>query len=426
MLDFSLRFILSRIVQTGSLEVVTGSNRRLQFGDGNGPHVRIRFTDKKSQLAFLLDPDLKLGELYTDERLIIEAGDIYDFVSLMLINQIEVKLPAFFRWMGEARFNLTRVLQRNRVWRARTNVAHHYDLDRRLYDLFLDEDRQYSCAYFETPEASLDEAQLAKKRHIAAKLRLRPGHRVLDIGCGWGGLALYLNQTGEACKITGITLSTEQLDLAQERARTAGVEADVAFRLIDYREVDERYDRLVSVGMFEHVGIDYYDVFFKKVATLLEEDGVMLLHTIGNAGVPTFTNAWVTKYIFPGGHIPSLSDITKSVERAGLFITDVEVLRMHYAYTVQHWRKRFAARRDEAKALYDERFCRMWECYLAMSEAAFRYDQILVFQVQLARQQEAVPLTRDYIMAAEAKRRAAEQRMEIIAKPVAAEPVAVK
>jgi cyclopropane-fatty-acyl-phospholipid synthase len=291
---------------------------------------------------------------------------------------------------------LRSLYQRNSESRAKRNVAHHYDLDGRLYELFLDADRQYSCAYFEHPEQTIEEAQLAKKRHIAAKLLVEPGHSVLDIGSGWGGLALYLAEQCGA-EVTGITLSDEQLAIAQKRAIQRGLAGPVSFLLQDYRAIKGQFDRIVSVGMFEHVGVGYYDTFFSKAADLLADDGVMVLHSIGSIDGPGVTNPWMTKYIFPGGYSPALSEVLPAIERAGLIVTDIEILRLHYAQTLRAWRERFVSRRAEAEALYDERFFRMWEFYLAGCEAAFRFGGLMVFQIQLAKKLDAVPLTRGYI-----------------------------
>jgi cyclopropane-fatty-acyl-phospholipid synthase len=280
-------------------------------------------------------------------------------------------------------------------------VAHHYDLNGRLYSLFLDRDRQYSCAYFPTGSETLEEAQAAKKRHIAAKLKLdRPDLSVLDIGCGWGGMALTLARDYGA-RVTGITLSAEQLAEARARAAAAGLADRVTFELMDYRAMQRRFDRIVSVGMFEHVGVGHYRTFFRKLRACLEPDGVALLHTIGRSDGPNSTNSWIARYIFPGGYSPALSEIMPHVERAGLVTTDIEILRLHYAETLRHWRRRFAANRDAIAALYDERFCRMFEFYLAGSELAFRHQGLVNFQIQLSREQTAVPLTRDYIARAE-------------------------
>lgn len=395
--------VLTPIVRSGDLTFVGPTGERLTLGDGSGPPVVARFTDSRAIWALLLDPDLKTGELYTDGRLVLESGDILDFLSLMLrnANAAPASLPA--RLIDRARTAVQLWGQRNDPGRSRRNVAHHYDLGDDLYALFLDPDWQYSCAYFEHPDQGLAEAQLAKKRHIAAKLRLEPNHRVLDIGCGWGGLALYLARIGNVAEVRGVTLSSEQIARARQRAAALGLDGRVRFDLTDYRAVEGTFDRVVSVGMFEHVGLGHYAEFFANVRARLAPDGVMLLHTIGCSDAPTVTNPWITKYIFPGGHLPSLSDILKAVEGSGLIVTDVEVLRLHYAETLKAWRANFLARRDEAVRLFDERFCRMWDYYLAMSEAAFRFENVVVFQLQIARLQDAAPLRRDYIEAAEAE-----------------------
>ena len=401
---------LKDLVRRGTLDVTLPGGRRLAFGDGTPPRAAIRFTDTRAVLALLMDPDLRMGELFMDERLVVDEGSIYDVLELLLRDADAVQPGAAVRMLDAMRMSIRRFLQNNRPGRARANVAHHYDLDDRLYALFLDDQRQYSCAYFEHPGQDLESAQRAKQRHIAAKLLIEPGHRVLDIGCGWGGLTRYLVEVAGAGHATGITLSEEQLKGARElAARTAHPQA-YDYRLEDYRTTPGRFDRIVSVGMFEHVGTGYHDAFFRKCHELLADDGVMLLHFIGNSDVPDFNNPWIEKYIFPGGHIPSLSEFTPAIERSGLIVTDLEVLRLHYASTLRIWRDRFLAQRAKAVALYDERFARMWEYYLSMSETAFRYQDIAIFQVQLARRQESVPLTRDYVGGREARLREAEAR----------------
>jgi len=338
-----------------------------------------------------------------DGTLVLDQGSIADLLAI-LMRQDYIAPPRWALPWRLGRLVFKRLQQFNPRSRSRRNVAHHYDLDGRLYQLFLDADQQYSCAYFESPDQSLDDAQLAKRRHLAAKLLVNPGANVLDIGCGWGGLALYLAEITGA-KVTGITLSQEQHARAQERAHERDRAQDAVFRLEDYRDVAGQFDRIVSVGMFEHVGVGYYDAYFRRCADILKDDGVFLLHTIGRSGTPTVTNPWIAKYIFPGGYIPSLSEVLPAIERAGLFVTDIEILRLHYADTLRAWRERFMARRDEAAKLYDERFCRMWEFYLAGSETSFRVDGNMVFQIQLAKRQEVVPLTRDYIAEREAELR---------------------
>ncbi len=403
-----LKLAFMRSVKHGTLKMTTAGGQLFTFGDGGSPRVSIRFTDKAAQTALCLHPELKLGELYMDGRLIIEEGEILDLLQLLLqdthgeLDELPLrrlrKIQSWMRLRGE-----------NDMVRSRHNVAHHYDLDGRLYSLFLDSDRQYSCAYFEHPGDSLEQAQLAKKRHIAAKLMVDPGHSVLDIGSGWGGMGLYLAQVAGAGSVKGITLSEEQLEASRKRAAASCLADRVRFELEDYRATTGSFDRIVSVGMFEHVGPASYDDYFGTCRRVLKEDGVMLLHTIGRSGAPYPTNPWITKYIFPGGHLPVLSEMMPAIERAGLIVADLEILRLHYAYTLKAWRERFLAQREEVLKLYDERFFRMWECYLAMSESAFRWQDAVVFQVQLARRNDVVPLTRDYIADREVALKASEQ-----------------
>jgi cyclopropane-fatty-acyl-phospholipid synthase len=404
---------LTPLVRRGALTLIAPSGERLMFGDGDGLSIVARLTDNAAVWALLLDPDLRSGELFTDGRLVMEEGSIYDFLSLILDNDGQPNPSPIVQAFDRFRIATQLWRQRNDPGRSRLNVAHHYDLGDDLYALFLDPDWQYSCAYFEHPGQSLADAQRAKKRHIAAKLLLEPDHRVLDIGCGWGGLALYLAGVAGVAEVLGVTLSEEQIARAEDRVRAAGLADQARFALTDYRAVEGRFDRVVSVGMFEHVGLGNYETFFRTCRERLTDDGVMLLHTIGCSDEPSVTNPWITRYIFPGGHLPSLSDILKAVERSGLVVADIEVLRLHYAETLRAWRTAFMARRDEAVAMFDERFCRMWEYYLAMSEAAFRYEQVVVFQLQLIRRQESAPPTRDYVAAAEADLRARENAISI-------------
>jgi len=398
----AFRAFLRRLVQTGRLEVVTADGVAETFGDGAGPPLGVKILDGAAERRLMLNPALALGELYMDGRLILTKGGLYDLLALGARNLAALDGQPWAQALAKARIAIRGLHQRNNRVRAKRNVASHYDLDQRLYNLFLDPDRQYSCAYFEYPGQSLEEAQTAKKRHLASKLLAKDGAKTLDIGCGFGGLGLYLAGVAGA-DVTGVTLSEEQFAVATARARETGLADRVEFRLQDYRDVPEKFDRIVSVGMFEHVGVNHYDEFFTKVRTLLKDDGVMLLHSIGRNSVPGVTNAWIRKYIFPGGYIPSLSEVLPAIERAGLYVTDIEILRLHYAETLRAWRERFMARWDDAKKLYDERFCRMWEFYLAGSETSFRVDAHMVFQIQLAKRQEVVPLTRDYIPEREAE-----------------------
>jgi cyclopropane-fatty-acyl-phospholipid synthase len=399
-----LRGFLTKFIRVGDLEVETASGARFTVGDGSGPSVAVRFADRGAEWRLLLDPEFAFGELFTDARLVVTRGTIYDALMIGTRNANAAQPPKWLVTLQRLRSATRRLTQRNDPETAQKNAESHYDIDGRIYDLFLDADRQYSCAYFERLDATLDEAQLTKKRHIAAKLLIEPDHRVLDIGCGWGGLGLYL-ATQCGAEVTGITLASEQLSFAQARAKESGLADKATFLLADYRDVPGRYDRIVSVGMFEHVGQRHYDAFFRRVAESLKDDGVALIHTIGNTGAPTPTNPWVVKHIFPGGYVPSLSEILSSIERAGLIVSDIEVLRLHYAETLKHWRERFLSRRAEAVAVLDERFCRMWEFYLAISEASFRLGVTVVFQIQLVKKVDAAPLTRDYIGAREASLR---------------------
>src|SRR6202161_4653183 len=397
---------LRRLVRRGSFTITTAGGRIYTFGDGRGPPVVVRFTSAKAQRSVLLDPELKLGEAYMDGTFVVERGSIVDVLAVLFgqerfVSPIWALLPRLMRYL------FRRLQQFNPRSRARHNVAHHYDLDGRLYHLFLDGDEQYSCAYFEQRDQSLDDAQLAKKRHLAAKLCIAPGAKVLDIGCGWGGLALYLAEIAGA-RVTGITLSQEQFKRAQERAMERGQNSAAAFQLTDFRDVRGHFDRIVSVGMFEHVGVGFYDTFFRQCAKLLADDGIAVLHAIGRTGPPSITNPWIAKYIFPGGYIPALSEVLPAIERSHLVVTDIEILQLHYAETLKAWRERFLAHREEVLRLYDQRFLRMWEFYLACSEMAFRASDMMVFQIQMAKHKGVTPATRDYIVQEEARLRARE------------------
>ncbi len=395
-----LELCLAALIRDGDLEVESASGAPFKVGNGNGPPLGIRFKTRAAELRFIRDPELALGELYMDGALAITKGELLDVLKLGLRNTATLEGSRWLQLLTGARVALRRIQQNNTLLRARANIAHHYDIDDRLYALFLDADRQYSCAYFEDPSHSLEEAQLAKKRHIAAKLLIEPGHSALDIGCGWGGMGLYLAAHCGA-QVTGVTLSAEQLGVALARARAQNLAAQADFRLQDYRETQGRFDRIVSVGMFEHVGVGFFDDYFRKIAQLLADDGVALVHTITRTDGPGVTNPWITKHIFPGGYIPAMSEALPAIERAGLIVTDIEILQLHYAQTLKAWRERFMARRAEAAALYDERFCRMWEFYLAGSEACFRLGQHVNCQFQLAKKVGVVPMTRSYIAARE-------------------------
>ena len=391
-----LQSVLENVVRQGDLTLKLPGGRELRLGDGTGPALVARIASAGWAARIAARPGLGVGEAYMDGGLVLEAGEIGQFIDLIGANaqfKKKKRRGPLRRWLRE------RLREANARLEARQNVAHHYDLSDELYRRFLDEDMQYSCAYFARPDMTLEEAQVAKKRHIAAKLCLSPGQRVLDIGCGWGGMAMTL---AEECgvEVDGVTLSVEQLAVAQQRAEARGLAGRARFSLTDYRDVTQTYDRIVSVGMFEHVGRPNYQAYFDGVARLMTDDGVALIHAIGRpeGGV---TNAWVAKYIFPGGYSPALSEVLPAIERAGLVVTDVEILRLHYAETLKHWRARFAASRAEIAALYDERFCRMFEFYLGIAEQSFRARRQFVFQIQLAKKVDAVPITRDYIGDAE-------------------------
>lgn len=406
-MDRLLQFLLKTFIRRGTFRVTTSRGAVFTFGDGTGQPVSVRFGSRSAEWGILLDPELKFGESYMDGTFLVEEGTIADVLAIALGQKSEV--PHWAILQGLLRYLRRRLSQFNPRSRARRNVAHHYDLDGRLYSLFLDADRQYSCAYFEKPGQSLDDAQLAKKRHLAAKLMIEPSKRVLDIGCGWGGLGLYLAEVGGA-DVTGITLSHEQHAIANERAAEKGLNQRARFRLQDYRDVTGSFDRIVSVGMFEHVGVNHYDTFFQKSAQLLADDGMMVLHSIGRSEGPNVTSPWIAKYIFPGGYIPALSEVLPRIEKAGLLVTDIEILRLHYAETLKHWRERFLAHREEAERIYDQRFVRMWEFYLAASEMSFREWNMMVMQIQLTKRQGVVPITRDYIVSEERRLAVAESR----------------
>lgn len=396
-----LRTVLVHMIKVGDLSVTDSDGNVFQYGDKTGKPVHMRFNTRRAERAVAFDPELKLAECFMDGEIDFIDGDIYNLLKIVFENTgPTAATEPWMKAVGKIRVLLRRFQQMNTIARSSSNIKSHYDLSGALYDLFLDPDKQYSCAYFETPNATLAEAQLAKKRHIAAKLLANEGDKILDIGCGWGGMGLYLARYLKA-NVTGVTLSEEQHAIANRRAAEEDLTDRAKFQLTDYRNIDDQFDRLVSVGMFEHVGVGHFAEYFQHAARLLKPDGVFLLHAIGRADGPGATNPFIRKYIFPGGYIPALSEVLPHIEKAGLYVTDIEILRLHYAETLKEWRYAFMARREEAKALYDERFCRMWEFYLAASESAFRWQNMMVFHIQIAHKQEAVPLTRNYIEAEE-------------------------
>lgn len=387
----------AHFITVGRLDVYyPGGDRRVYTGQP-GPHAAMWIADPATCRALLLDPALKVGEAYMAGHLSPVDCSLYELLHVLMLNVMR-RSPAGERFFSSLRYMARKWLQNNTLRRARRNVAHHYDLDSRLYRLFLDEDMQYSCGYFPTGYETLAQAQAAKKHHLAAKLHLtRPGMSVLDVGCGWGGMALTLGRDYGA-QVTGITLSVEQLHIARRRAREAGLDDRVRFELLDYRAVRRQYDRIISIGMFEHVGVAHYGSFFSTMRQALKPRGVMVLHSIGRVEGPNVTNPWIDRYIFPGGYSPAVSEAVGAVERAGLWLTDCEIWRLHYARTIAHWRSRFAAQRAAIARMYDERFCRMFEFYLCVSELAFRVQGHLNFQLQLTREIDAVPLARDYML----------------------------
>lgn len=392
--------MMERFVETGRLLIIDAGGQEHVYSGKEGPEVTMRLTDPKLHRTLALNPELKAGEAYMDGTLVIEEGTIRDLLTLFALNRSNLRRQPLQKTLRQLYKRFRTFYQRNTLGRARAHVAHHYDLSNDLYRMFLDDDLNYSCAYFMSDDDSLEVAQQNKLRHIAAKLDLHPGQRILDIGSGWGGMALFL---AKACdvEVLGVTLSSDQQSLATARARERGLEKRVRFELQDYRHVTGTFDRIVSIGMFEHVGVDHHREFFAKVASLLPKDGVALLHSIGRLGGPGVTGHWLRKYIFPGGYSPALSEAMSAVEPSGLLVTDVEILRRHYAETLLAWDTRFQARRAEIAALFDERFCRMWEFYLIVCELGFRYGKQAVFQMQMTKSLYGLPITRDYMAEAE-------------------------
>lgn len=394
---FPLSHMLKSFVRTGTLKVVDADGKTHIFSGEPGPNVTMRLTDRSLYHKLFLNPELHAGEAYMDGRMSFEDGStLRDFLTLFSMNRIALGTYPLQKILRSASRGLKRFQQANPVGKAQQNVAHHYDLGNEFYKLFLDEGMQYSCAYFINDDDTLEQAQRNKLRLIASKLQLKPGMKVLDIGSGWGDLALYLAAI-EDVDVTGVTLSTEQHALSNEKARRAGLSDRVRFELLDYRKMDRRFDRIVSVGMFEHVGVHHYGEFFDKINALLDDDGLMVLHSIGHMSPPGTASPWLRKYIFPGAYSPALSEVFPVVENASLWVTDLEILRVHYAKTLAHWHQRFEANRAAVAAMYDERFCRMWEFYLVSAEMMFRTGSQLVFHMQLARKRDAAPLVRDYI-----------------------------
>ncbi len=393
---FPLSHMLESFVRIGTLKVIDSGGRVHVFSGRPGPNVTMRLTDRSLYRKLFFNPELHAGEAYMDGSLSFEDSSLRDFLTLFSINRLALGSYPMQRVLRRVFRLLKRFQQANPVGKAQRNVAHHYDLGNDFYALFLDEDMHYSCAYFLDDGESLEDAQRNKSRLLAAKLDLRPGLKILDIGSGWGGLALYLAAV-EDVEVVGVTLSREQYELSSERARRAGLADRVRFELSDYRDMAGRFDRIVSVGMFEHVGVRHYGEFFARINELMSDDGLVVLHSIGHMSPPGTTSPWLRKYIFPGGYSPALSEVFEAVERHSLWVTDLEFLRLHYAKTLNEWSRRFEANRDKIAAMYDARFCRMWEFYLISAEMMFRTGSQLVFQMQLARKRDAAPIVRDYV-----------------------------
>ena len=400
---FALRLLdrlLTHMNVVGRLNVIDADGVSHIYGHDDGSDVTIKLHDKSLHHKLFLNPELHMGEAYMDGRLTIEKGDIRSLLTMFANSRSRLRSHGVQRVVRALMKKARRFVRSNTPKAALENVHHHYDLSNEFYKLWLDTDMNYSCGYFASDTDTLEQAQQNKLRHIASKLDLKPGQRVLDIGCGWGGMALYIAAAADV-EVLGVTLSTEQLALARQRATERGLEHRVKFELIDYRKVEGQFDRIVSVGMFEHVGVAHFSDYFGAIRKLLKDNGVALLHSIGRKGGPGQTGKWIRKYIFPGGYSPALSETLTVIEKSGLWVTDVEIWRLHYAKTLRIWEQRFQAKRAEIATMMDERFCRMWEFYLIASELSFSHGKHMNFQIQLTNDVKALPLTRDYMAAAE-------------------------
>ena len=393
---FPLSHMMKSFVRVGTLKIIDAEGKVHVFAGEPGPQVTMRLTDKSLYHKLVFNPELHAGEAYMDGRLSFEDSSLRDFLTLFSLNRLSLGSYPLQKVLRAISKFFRKRQQANPVGKAQANVAHHYDLGNDFYKLFLDEGLQYSCAYFTSDDDTLEQAQRNKLRLLAAKLNLAPGQKILDIGCGWGDLALYLARLADV-EVLGVTLSKEQHELANARAREAGLDNRVRFELKDYRKVEGRFDRIVSVGMFEHVGVHHYGEFFGKINELMDDDGVMVLHSIGHMSPPGTASPWLRKYIFPGAYSPALSEVLEVVEQNSLWVTDLEILRLHYAKTLAHWVERFEANRAKIEKMYDARFARMWEFYLISAEMMFRTGSQLVFHMQLARKRDAAPIVRDYV-----------------------------
>jgi cyclopropane-fatty-acyl-phospholipid synthase len=394
---FPLSHMMKSFIRKGRLTVIDAEGKRHVFSGTPGPEVTMRLTDKKLYRTLVFNAELAAGEAYMDGTMRFEEGStLRDFLTLFSVNRLSLGSYPIQKILRAIKMRFRKRQQSNRKGQAQQNVSHHYDVGNDFYKLFLDENMLYSCAYFREPDETLEQAQRNKLRLLASKLCLKPGMKVLDIGCGWGDMALYLASIADV-QVVGVTLSKEQQALATKRAADAGLSDRVKFELRDYRDVSDTFDRIVSVGMFEHVGVHHYDEFFKKLNALMPDDGIAVIHSIGHMSPPGMASAWLRKYIFPGAYSPALSEVFEVVEQNSLWVTDLEFLRVHYATTLQHWASRYEQNRDKVVELYDERFARMWEFYLISAEMMFRTGSQLVFHMQLSRKRDAAPIVRDYI-----------------------------
>jgi len=390
------RFLDNLFKKDGFILIDAYSKKYIIGSPENKSPITLKLLNKKLHYKLLFRPDLYFGEAYSNGDIEFENGTLTDFLDLALMNIGRNELSFFSRFINKFSGSYRYLTNFNFIKKSKMNVSHHYDLSDNLYDLFLDSKRQYSCGYFKNENDTLETAQNNKIQHIIKKLNIKPNQKVLDIGCGWGSLAIDIAQTAN-CEVTGITLSKNQFNYCLEKAKKLNLENQVTFKLIDYRELNGKFDRIVSVGMFEHVGRKFYNKFFKQIARLLKDDGVSLIHTIGSVNTPRGPQPWITKYIFPGGHTPSLSEVTTPIEKAGLIVSDIEVLKLHYAHTLRHWKENCLKNKGQIIELFDERFFRMWEFYLAGCEIAFKWGDQVVYQLQLTKNYTSTPITRDYI-----------------------------
>ena len=393
----SLISFLNNLFKQDGFELIDSNSKKYVIGNPTKDKpIVIRFLDQKLMQKLLINPDLYFGEAYMNGSLVIENGTLTDFLDLAFKNIGRGNINSYGAVIKKIKGTFGYLTNLNKIIKSKENVAHHYDISEKLYDLFLDKNRQYSCAYFKNDSDTLEQAQSNKIHHIIKKLNIQPNQKVLDVGSGWGTLALAIAKETNA-SVTGITLSENQFEYSQNKAKEMNLSNQVDFKLIDYRQLNEKFDRIVSVGMFEHVGRKFYKTYFNKVFQLLNEKGIALIHTIGSSMPPRDPQPWIQKYIFPGGYTPSLSEISKPIEKSGLIVSDIEVLRMHYAHTLRNWKERFLSKKDTVLDMFDEKFFRMWEFYLASCEMAFKWGDQVVFQLQLAKDNSSVPNTRDYI-----------------------------